>query len=171
MNAAALELASLLIQHRTALDTDINTLTLTGQTLDRNVGRLVDTTHWAADLFAGAGQAVDFSHDWLRLNNQGEPLAMLILQRLQERLMELCQDLGVPSCSVASYWAVKVPSLFCFQAPCAKAKGSGADQLASALDGIPAVKKQVDQQNGGSGSTDSAVDDLIHRLPGLGGAG
>ncbi|HJP66626.1 MAG TPA: MCE family protein [Actinomycetota bacterium] len=171
LNAAALELASLLIEHRSALNTDIDTLTLTGRTLDRNVNRLVDTTHWAADLFAGASRAVDTSHDWLRLNNQGEPLGMLILTRLQERLVELCQDLGVPSCSTSAYWAAKVPSLFCFQAPCAEAKGSGAEQLAAALNGIPQVKQQVDQQNGGTGSTDGAVDDLLHKLPGVGGGG
>ncbi|HEX9235330.1 MAG TPA: MCE family protein, partial [Actinomycetota bacterium] len=172
LNSASLQLASLLIEHRAALTTDIATLATTGRTLDKNVNRLALTTRWAADLFAGASRAVDFTHNWLRLNNQGQPLAMLILQRLEERLMELCAEAGVPSCTTSQYWASHVPSLFCFQPPCKAGKGSGANQLAAALNGIPQLKNQVqqqDQQNGGSGSTQDAVQQLFNKLPGFGG--
>ena len=168
LNVAALELASVLIEHRTALDADINALTLTGRTLDRNMDSLALTTRWARDLFSGASRAVDFTHDWLRLNNQGEPLAMLILQRFQERLMELCADAGIPTCATSAYWAANVPSLFCFEPPCAEASGSSAEQLSSAINGVPGLKKQV-AANGGSGSDPGAVDGILHKLPGLGG--
>jgi virulence factor Mce-like protein len=169
LNVAALELASLLIEHRTALDADIDSLTLTGRTLDRNMDSLALTTHWARDLFSGASRAVDFTHNWLRLNNQGEPLAMLILQRFQERLMELCADAGIPTCSTSAYWAANVPSLFCFEPPCAEASGTGAEQLSSAINGVPGLKQQV-AQNGGSGTDPGAVDQILHKLPGFGGA-
>jgi virulence factor Mce-like protein len=166
LNAAALQLASLLLEHRTALDADINSLTLTGRTLDRNVELLADGTRWAADLFEGASRAVDFTHDWLRLNNQGEPLAMLILQRLEERLIELCQDAGIPECATETYWAASVPSLFCFEPPCAESKGSGAEQLSAAISGLPGLKSEV-EGNGGSGSDSGAVEEILDKLPGL----
>jgi virulence factor Mce-like protein len=168
LNSAALELASLLIEHRAALDADINTLTLTGRTLDRNVDLLADTTRWAGDLFEGASRAVDFTHDWLRLNNQGEPLEMLILQRLEERLIELCQDAGIPECATEEYWAASVPSLFCFEPPCVQSDATGAEQLSDAINNVPGLKERV-RDGGGSGSDAGAVDQILNQLPGLGG--
>ncbi|MFN2589792.1 MAG: MCE family protein [Actinomycetota bacterium] len=168
LNAAALQLASLLIEHRTALDADISTLTSTARTLDRNVDKLSITARWARDLFEGASRAVDFTHDWLRLNNQGEPLAMLILQRLEERLIELCVDAGVPECASEEYWAANVPSLFCFEPPCEQSTKSGAEQLSNAIKDVPGLRDRIDE-SGGSGSDSGAVEEILNKLPGGGG--
>jgi phospholipid/cholesterol/gamma-HCH transport system substrate-binding protein len=169
LNSAAFQLASLLLEHRDALDFDIDVLTETGRTLGTNVDVLTVTTQWAADLFEGASNAVDFEHDWLRLNNQGDPLVELILERLQERLIELCIDVGAPECTTPKYWSANVPSLFCFSGTCAGASGSASEQLARAIEGVPEMKEaaeEQDRENGGSGSTGGLVDDLLHQTLG-----
>lgn len=122
LSEAATELASLLVAHQDPLRDDIETLTTAGRTLDRNVDRLALTAKWATRLFKAASRAVDYKKDWLRLSNQGEPLAELILLRLQERLRELCEDAGFPECESPAYWAANVPDLFCFQEVCPKGR-------------------------------------------------
>ncbi len=164
LNEAAFQLASLLLEHREALDFDIDVLTKTGRTLGTNVDILAVTTNWAHDLFQGASRAVDFDHSWLRLNNQGDALFELILERLQERLIELCIDVGAPVCTTSKYWTTNVPALFCFEGNCTEVSGSPSEQLAAAIEGVPEMKKAAekqDRENGGSGSTDGLVDDLL----------
>jgi virulence factor Mce-like protein len=131
LNDASLQLASLLIAHRQPLHTDVENLTSTAQTLSRDIGHLARTGHWASLLFHAAERAVDYNHDWLRLNNQGQELAAMILIRLEQRLMGLCKDLGIPTCSLPSYWAQNVPGLFCFKDKCTppKTKNGGPIQL------------------------------------------
>ncbi len=153
LNDAATQLASLLIDHRAPLERDVETLTRTGRTLDRNTGQLVDTSLWAQRLFRAASRAVDYNRNWLRLNNQGQELAALILLRLEQRLMELCQGLGAPSCAKASYWSGHVPGLFCFLQSCPKSPALPGAQLAQALGSIPQlellVQEQTQQDGGG----------------------
>lgn len=118
LNDAASELASLLIAHRRPLHRDIRVLTRTGRTIDRNVDALAETGYWAQRLFRAASKAVDFDQDWLRLNNQGQELGGMIILRLEQRLTEWCQELGLPPCSTSGYWAREVPGLFCFSPGC-----------------------------------------------------
>lgn len=120
LSAAASELASLLVAHQDPLRDDIETLTTAGRTLDRNADSLGLTAKWATRLFKAASRAVDYDKDWLRLSNQGFPLAELILLRLQERLQDLCKEAGAPQCENPAYWAATVPNLFCFQEVCPK---------------------------------------------------
>jgi hypothetical protein len=126
LNEAAIELASLLVEHRLPLGEDIKALTRTGRTVHRNVDSLARTGHWAERLFSAASRAIDFDKDWLRLGNQGAPLAALILLRLQQRLMELCSDAGATECSGAAFWQAQVPELFCFAPELCQAAAGGA---------------------------------------------
>src|SRR5439155_4098898 len=60
----------------------------------------------------------------------------------QERLTELCTGLGIPTCSVPSYWAQHVPSMFCFKADskCGPAvHANQAKQLVNAINQVPAL--------------------------------
>jgi hypothetical protein len=132
----------LLIAHRRELPTDVEELTRTAQTLNRNVDHLAKTGHWASRLFHAAQRAVDYNKDWLRLNNQGQELAAMIMMRLEQRLMGLCNDLGLPTCSLPSYWAQNVPGLFCFKDDCSPPKSKNgplniptnpSEQLAQAI--------------------------------------
>ena len=90
LSLAAAELASLLSEHRDPLGADIRTLTRTGRTLDRNIGRFAQLQKWADRLFMAANRAVDYKEDWLRLSNQGGQLFQLILDRIRDRLLGLC---------------------------------------------------------------------------------
>src|SRR5437588_6788151 len=139
---ASAQLAALLIAHLNPLHSDVGNLTGTAQTLSKNLGRLVDTGHWASRLFHAAQRAIDYRKHWLRLNDQGQPLAGLIMQRLEQRLMGLCKQLGLPLCSLPSYWAQHVPSMFCFKAAskCAPGvNGNPVSQLTHVINQIPAL--------------------------------
>jgi hypothetical protein len=145
------ELAALLVDHRRPLHRDIKMLTRTGRTLTRNVDALARTGHWATRLFAAASRAVDYDRNWLRLNNQGHELGAMIVMRLEERLMELCADLGLPFCSAPRYWEQEVPSLFCLDAGCPKPKPpspeGGAEQvqqeLVQAIQDVPELAEAL----------------------------
>jgi len=165
LNAAAAQLAGLLTAHKGTLNTDINTLTRTGRTIHQNVGQLTSTGHWATLLFKAASRAIEYEHSWLRLNNQGQEIGALILLRLEERLMELCQQVGV-QCGTSDWWAAHVPQLFCFTGHCRTAKGSPARSLAMAIAQMPRLQSAIVQ-----GSTLTSADgqpitllDLINRL-------
>src|SRR5919108_3179844 len=150
LNEMAVELASLLIAHRGALNQDVDSLTRTGRTLQRNVHTFAHTGHWASRLFHAAARAVDFDKDWLRLTNQGQELPGLIVQRLKERLVEVCQDLNLSICSTPSYWSTNVPALFCFKAKCpteeAKKGQPPEQQLTEAIQQVPSLTDSLLQQ-------------------------
>jgi virulence factor Mce-like protein len=137
LNDAAVELASLLLEHEAPLHEDIQSLARTGRTLARNAETLADTGHWAERLFKAASRAVDYEKNWLRLNNQGEPLGAMIVLRLEQRLMEFCADLELASCATPQFWAANVPSLFCFDRVCPteskKADQTVQEQLVGAI--------------------------------------
>jgi len=150
LNEMAVELASLLTAHRGALDSDIDTLTTSGRTLRRNVHTFAATGHWASRLFHAAERAIDFDHDWLRLNNQFGELPGLILQRLKERLVEICQDMGLNVCDSPSYWSASAPGLFCFTAKCPTedkhANQPPEEQLTEAIEDVPALADSLLEQ-------------------------
>lgn len=139
LNSAALQLANLLVAHRTTLAPDIATLTRTAQTLSKNVNQLSHTGEFAQRLFLAASRAIDYQHNWLRLNNQGQELGALIILRLEQRLEEICIQSGVPTCAVPAYWAGAVPQLFCFQTKCPKVGLPAAAALTRAVQKQPKV--------------------------------
>jgi phospholipid/cholesterol/gamma-HCH transport system substrate-binding protein len=146
LNDAAEQLASLLIAHRGPLHQDIRALTRTGRTIDRNVDSLAETGGWAVRLFRAASNAIDYNKDWLRLNNQGQELSGLIVMRIEDRLIELCDDLaadlGLPiPCATHRYWAREAPSLFCYAERCPP-PGSRTDQRDQAV-GPEAIQQEV----------------------------
>lgn len=158
LNRAAVQLASLLTEHRAPLKEDIEALARTASTLDRNADTLARTGHWAKRLFDSARRAVDYERDWLRLGNQGAPLADAIQARLRDRLVGVCMRLDLPQCSTQSFWSGEMPDLFCLQGDCpteqqaqAKSKTPG-EQLEETLDDLPdKVRKEVTNELGGDG--------------------
>jgi uncharacterized protein YoxC len=146
LNDAATQLAALLLAHRKPLHTDIEALTRTGQTLVKNVDALAQTGHWATLLFQAASRADDYNHDWLRLGNQGQELASLILLRLEQRLMEMCSSSGSPTCAQQNYWSTHAPSLFCFSGQCPTNPLPAQTQVARAFTGQPKAREAVRSQ-------------------------
>jgi len=118
LNEASVQLASLLIDHRSPLDDDIDALTKTARTLSDNVETFARTGKWADKLFSAASKAVDFDREWLRLGNQGAPLVELLEHRLRDRLVGVCLRLEIEDCAVPGFWAAEFPDMFCFQDSC-----------------------------------------------------
>lgn len=139
LNDASAALAGLLTHNRANLGDDIETLTLTTRTLDRNINKFARTGKWARKLFRAASRAVDYERDWLRLSNQGRPLVELIMWRLQDRLVGLCLRLGLPDCSNHRYWQEGFPELFCIGIlPCPDRKPAGPERsVEEALEDLP----------------------------------
>jgi phospholipid/cholesterol/gamma-HCH transport system substrate-binding protein len=119
LNLASAQLADLLLTHEGPLGADIKSLTKTTRTLDRNIHRFARTGKWARKLFSAASRAVDFERDWLRLGNQGEPLAEMLILRIEDRLLGLCMRLGKENCQQEAYWEQRFPELFCPEGGCA----------------------------------------------------
>jgi virulence factor Mce-like protein len=168
LNRASVELAALLIAHRQPLHQDIESLTRTGATLAANVSALAETGHWATKLFLAASRADDYQRDWLRLGNQGQELGALILLRLEQRLMELCQDAGSPDCSTPQYWSANVPSLFCFDTTCPQNPLPPLPALTTAIKKQPAATEAVRTQAHESGhkGVKSLLRDLLDKTVG-----
>ncbi len=141
LNDASSQLASLLIEHDGRLGTELETLTQTTRTLSRNINSFARTGKWARKLFSAAGRAADYERQWLRLGNQGAPLAELILARLQDRLVGLCMRLGAGTCDQPAYWQTKLPELFC-------------------IGDVKCVKKQDDKNEKPERTVEEAIDDL-----------
>lgn len=154
LNSAAAQLAQLLSKNESTLKPDIQTLTRTGQTLNRNIDTLALTGRYATELFMAASRAVDYDHQWLRLGNQGQELAALILLRMRQDFAALCRVAGLPICSSETYWAKRVPQLFCFELTgCGKSKGSAARALALSVQNLPALNAMVTREARGRGVT------------------
>ncbi|MGH2698618.1 MAG: MCE family protein [Actinomycetota bacterium] len=158
LTEASAQLASLLVEHRNPLGKDVRTLTKTVRTLDRNVERLGRTGHWANRLFEGASKAADYQRDWLRLNNQGEPLVELLEFRLRDRLIGVCLRLDVKECATPSFWSGEMPSLFCLPGSCPKRRShrSPGDQLNEAIEKLPPrvgneLEKELEPPQAGEG--------------------
>jgi phospholipid/cholesterol/gamma-HCH transport system substrate-binding protein len=161
LNAAAMQLAALLIEHRKPLASDIEVLTRTGQTLGRNAEAFAQTSHWAKRLFLAASRAADYNRQWLRLNNQGQELGALILMRLEQRLMELCKEAGAIKCTNPKFWARRVPGLFCFDPGCPLGPRNQKGALVGAVRSVPALEDAMYAQAQFVGET---VPGLIGRL-------
>lgn len=150
LNEMAIELAALLSAHQGTLNQDLDTLTTTGRTLRRNIHTFTRTGHWATRLFHAAERAVDFDQDWLRLQGQEQELGGLIVMEIEERLQEICEGLGLPGCSSHSFWATKVPALFCYKAKCPSGQGksqqSPEEQLTEAIEEVPGLADSLLEQ-------------------------
>ena len=163
---ASAELAGLLIEHRNPLGADVKALTRAARSLDRNVERLGRTGHWANRLFETASRAVDYQRDWLRLNNQGEPLVELLEHRLRDRLVGVCLRVKVKSCSQPSFWAEELPSLFCLPGSCPRGSRNRTpgDRLNAALEDLPpSVGSELEDELGTAGGTGQTDDDQKQR--------
>lgn len=153
LNLAAAELASLLIDHRNPLGADIQTLTRTSRTLDRNVYRFARTGRWAERLFGAARRAVDYKEDWLRLSNQGGQLVELMLFRLRDRLVGVCLRLDLEDCE-GDFLNELLPGLFCdILKDCDKPKPSTQQQRGGARTLTPgeALKRSLEGLEGETG--------------------
>ncbi|HEX8099996.1 MAG TPA: MCE family protein [Actinomycetota bacterium] len=178
LNQASLQLASVLSAHLNPLKRDVENLTRTSRTLGRkeNALSLALTGKWATSLFTSArpGVAYDNEHKWLRLNNQGEPLLELIVARIEQRLLDWCNQLGVVDCGTPIFFTTSAPNLFCIgqlagqkgcpslpKLPNVFDPGQAEQQLTNAINGLPELHNafvvKAKQKN-------TSVRGLVHQM-------
>ncbi len=168
---AAVQLASLLNSHQNSIRQSVQNLTRTSRTLGRaeNAFRLALTTKWATNLFGAVGgvgdhsgrPAVDPVHLWLNLQNQGQHLEPIILERIRQRLQDLCADIDPTlPCASSGFWTAEVSSLFAPPDSSLELPGIGEllpakaeTEMKQAINGVPQLRAWFDaraQQNGTS---------------------
>lgn len=137
----AAELRPLLTEHTGPLVTDIEILTTTLSTVDRNLANIADLYGSSRLLTDEFGQRfADFESAYLKLDNEAAPLGDLIEQRLVQRLSGVCQRLGLGECASPEFWMPVVPALICIEGitACDEARVGLAEALASAMEELPA---------------------------------
>jgi phospholipid/cholesterol/gamma-HCH transport system substrate-binding protein len=107
------EIRPLTEAHADRLVTDLEILTTTLSTVDRNLDRIGTSIRGARQLFEGAGRSIDFPNARLRLDDEGEPLTQVILLRVADRLTGVCLRLGLVECADLEFWLQQLPGLFC----------------------------------------------------------
>lgn len=95
LSSASTQLAALLNPNLAPLESDLDTLTTVGRTLDRNLGSIDQGLTSSVALFAGAKRAYDPTHKWLVLNNQSPTgdNGMVLANNLRDRLAGVCRRL------------------------------------------------------------------------------
>lgn len=144
------ELRPLLDDHAEPLVADLDVLTTTLSTVDRNLDRVAQLVRGGRLLFDGAGRAFDFPNARLRLLNEGEELQAAIEERVQNRLVGLCLRLGLPTCAEEVFWSERLPESMCLEGVVACTEGTTPleDALADALTSLPpeALERLAEEQ-------------------------
>ncbi|HEX2090629.1 MAG TPA: MCE family protein [Actinomycetota bacterium] len=174
---AAVQLASLLDSHHNSIRQSVQNLTRTGRTLGRaeNAFNLALTSKWAKSLFISAmpGNAVDWDHKWLRLQNQGEHLGDLITARIRQRLQDLCASMpGPPPCASSGFWTAEVSSLFAPPESSVSVPGVGEllpakaeAEMKQAINEVPPLRAWFDARAKEQGTTfDAIVESLVQGI-------
>jgi phospholipid/cholesterol/gamma-HCH transport system substrate-binding protein len=176
---AAVQLASLLNAHHSSIRQSVQNLTRTSRTLGRaeNAFKLALTTKWATNLFSAAGgigrpAAVDWEKLWLNLQNQGQELEALIVDRIRQRLQDICADLDPTlPCASSSFWTTEVSSLF---APPESSQSlpvpellpaKAESQMKQAINGVPKFRAWFDSRARENGTTfDALIEGLVQAI-------
>lgn len=90
------ELNRLLVVNRANLERDIETLTRVTRTTNRNLDQISLAVLSQAELFRHAERAFDFENNRISLLDHAGSLASILAGSLEDRLVGLCINLGVP---------------------------------------------------------------------------
>ena len=171
------QLASILQDHRKPLQQDIATLTRLGQTANRNVDQISELILGSAELFRGADRIIDRQHNWLPLVNHAGPLPGAIAQSISNRLVGVCERLGVAKDACERINTEKlIPDNVCLPplVPCPDNGGTTAgDAIRNAVKQIPELGDAIANQGGsgssGGGGLSGVTDGVTSGLTGGGG--
>ena len=133
------ELQPLVDEHTGPLVRDLDVLTTTLSTVDRNLARVAETYRGTNTLFEEfAPQATDYENGRANLYNLTDQLFTVIELRLAERLEGVCLRLGIQECNSSMFWMRHIPAITCVDgAECAKAQTTMGEALAQALGEMP----------------------------------
>ena len=133
------ELRPLVDEHTEPLVRDLDRLTTSLSTVDRNMDGVTETFGATNRLFNGAERAADFRNGQVRLDNEGEQVADAIQIRTTQRLAGVCLRLDVEACADPAFWEPLVPEISCLSSgDCARGETSVAEALAAAFTHLPA---------------------------------
>lgn len=165
------ELRPLLDDHAEPLVTDLEILTTTLSTVDRNLDRVAQLVHGGRILFEGAGRAFDFPNARLRLLNQSEELGRHIQDRVTQRLAGLCLRLSLPSCADELFWSEQLPTELCLDGvvTCTESTVPVEDALADAIMSLPpeALERLAEEQRSQEPEPESEFEPQPEREPTL----
>jgi virulence factor Mce-like protein len=99
------ELRPLLDAHGDELVGDLEQVTTSLSTVERNLERLGDAARGANELFAGTGEAIQWDLGALNLHNKTEDIGGLVVDRVVQRLVGLCLRLEIEECAEAEFFA------------------------------------------------------------------
>lgn len=99
------ELRPLLDAHGDELVGDLEQVTTSLSSVERNLERLGDAARGANELFAGTGEAIQWDLAALNLHNKTEDTGALVVERVVQRLVGLCLRLEIEECSDAEFFA------------------------------------------------------------------
>ena len=138
------ELRPLVDEHTDPLIDDLEVLTTTLSTVNRNLDQVSDTYAAGKRLTGEFGKRVhDFDDGMVKLNNKGEELVAAIELRLVERLVGLCIRLDIDECGGSSFWRERLPAVTCLSGEvCLQARASLSDALVAALAELPEEGKR-----------------------------
>ena len=133
------ELQPLVDEHTGPLVRDLDVLTTTLSTVDRNLGRVAETYRAGNTLFEEfAPQVTDYDNGRTNLYNLGDQLFATIELRLADRLEGVCLRLDIEECSTSAFWMSQIPAITCIEGPsCTRAQTSLGEALAQALEELP----------------------------------
>lgn len=133
------ELRPLVDEHTGPLVRDLEVLTTTLSTVDRNLERVADTYAGSERLTSGfAPQSIDYDTGRWDVHNATEQIVAAIELRLMQRLEGVCLRLELDECASSEFWEPLIPAITCVDAPnCTEAQTSMGDALAQALRELP----------------------------------
>ena len=107
------QLKGVLDDHATALESDIESLTRFGRTLDRNISQIDLLLEGQSELYRAAKRVFNMDKNWLPLVNHSSSLGDVLSDRMQKRLAGLCERLGLDQCANPDFWKGTVPDQLC----------------------------------------------------------
>jgi phospholipid/cholesterol/gamma-HCH transport system substrate-binding protein len=133
------ELRVILDEHADEIVTDLEVLTTTLSTVERNLDRIGEATRGSRKLFEGTGRAMDFENARVTLMNRGSQLAPKVSERLGLRLAGTCRRLGYEECATADFWEPILPVMTCVEGivPCEGDKTGLTEAISAAIGAMP----------------------------------
>ncbi len=133
------ELQPLVDEHADPLVRDLEVLTTSLSTVDRNLGRVSDTIDSSERLLKRFAPLVSqYRNGRTDLYNLGDQLLNVVQLRLVARLEGVCLRLGIKECASPQFWQMHLPAVTCIGgAACTKAQTSLGEALTRALGELP----------------------------------